>query len=81
MNNTTKFISLTNANVQHRGNRIAISTDLIVTVHNALVTREDGITEQVTYIFCPPHGTWEVSEPYEQVIELLNALTHKDHRL
>ena len=74
MINTNKtFISLTNAATAHRGNRIAIAKELVITVHNALVTREDGLTELVTYVFCPPHGTWEVSETYEQVVELLNA--------
>jgi hypothetical protein len=74
MNNTNKtFISLTNSAPAHRGNQIAIDKDLIVTIHNAMVTREDGLTEMVTYVFCPPHGTWEVSESYLQVLELLNA--------
>jgi len=74
MNNTNKsFISLTNSAPAHRGNRIAISKELIVTVHNAIATRDDGLTELVTYVFCPPHGTWEVSETYEQVVELLNS--------
>lgn len=74
MNNTNKsFISLTNSAPAHRGNQIAISRELIVTVHNAVVTREDGLTEMVTYVFCPPHGTWEVSETYEQVVALLNS--------
>lgn len=74
MNNTNKsFISLTNSAPAHRGHRIAISKELIVTVHNAIATRDDGLTELVTYVFCPPHGTWEVSETYEQVLELLNS--------
>ena len=74
MNNTNKsFVSLTNSAPAHRGNRIAISKELIVTVHNAIATRDDGLTELVTYVFCPPHGTWEVSETYEQVVEQLNS--------
>jgi len=76
MKTTTKpsnYISLTNASPAHRGMRIAINKELVMTVHNALVTREDGLTENVTYVFCPPHGTWEVSEPYLQVLEQLNA--------
>lgn len=74
MNNTTNsYISLTNSAPAHRGNRIAISKELIVTAHNAIVTRDDGLTEMITYVFCPPHGTWEVSETYEQVLALLNA--------
>lgn len=67
-----KYLNLTNANPAHRGNSLTVRADLIVTVHNATVTREDLTTELVTYIFCPPHGTWEVQETYEQVVELLN---------
>jgi len=74
MNNTIKpFISLTNSAPVHRGNKIAITTSLVVTVHNAMVTRDDGLTESVTYVFCPPHGTWEVSETYDQVVNMLNG--------
>jgi len=74
MNNTNKtFISLTNSTPAHRGNRIAIANELVVTVHNALATREDGLTEMVTYVFCPPHGTWEVSETYEEVMAQLTT--------
>lgn len=74
MNNTNKsFISLTNTAPAHRGNRIAIAKELVVTVHNTIVTRDDGLTESVTYVFCPPHGTWEVSETYDDVLNMLNS--------
>lgn len=67
------LISLTNANPLHRGNPVAIRKDLIVTVYAATQVRdEDGSVEQVTYVFVPPHGTWEVEEPYESVLALLN---------
>jgi hypothetical protein len=67
------YIKLTNASPQHRGNNIAINTDQIVTVHSSVVTREDGVVETVTFMFCPPHGTWEVSETYDSVVEQLNS--------
>ena len=73
---TTKssdYISLTNVNPAHRVMRIAIKKSLVMTVHNALITREDGLTEHVTYVFCPPHGTWEVGEPYQAVLDQLNT--------
>jgi hypothetical protein len=37
-------------------------------------TDEDGnVTEkeEVTLVFVPPHGTWEVEETHEQVLALL----------
>jgi hypothetical protein len=68
------YITLTNTAEQHRGNKIAINTDLIATLHSKFITNDTGVIENVTYIFCPPHGTWEVSEPLEEVVEQLNAL-------
>lgn len=68
------YITLTNTAEQHRGNKIAINTNLIATAHSKFITNEDGVIENRTYIFCPPHGTWEVSETLEEVIGMLNAL-------
>lgn len=67
------YITLTNAAVAHLGNKISINTDLIATVHDGFATRENGLTENVTYVFCPPHGTWEVSESLAQIVSILNA--------
>jgi hypothetical protein len=68
------FITLTNATVTHKGNKISINTDLIATVYQTqnLAKMEDGIIENITYVFCPPHGTWEVEEPLEEVVKQLN---------
>jgi hypothetical protein len=68
------FITLTNAAVAHKGNKIAINTELIATVYQTqnLAKMEDGIIENITYVFCPPHGTWEVEEHFEDVIKELN---------
>jgi hypothetical protein len=68
------FISLTNASETHKGNKIAINIDLIASVYNTpnLAKKEDGIIENVTYIFCPPHGTWEVQESLDDVVAELN---------
>jgi hypothetical protein len=68
------FITLTNASEAHRGNKISINTNIIVTVYQTknLAKMEDGIIENITYVFCPPHGTWEVEEPLDEVISQLN---------
>jgi len=71
MNNL--YLNLTNANPQFKGMPIAIRKDLVITIHANLTVREDATTELVTYIFAPPHGTWEVLETYTEVIEQLNA--------
>ena len=68
------FISLTNASETHRGNKIAINIDLIATVFNTpnRAKKENGIIENITYVFCPPHGTWEVQESLDEVVAELN---------
>ena len=71
------YITLTNASPAHRGNKIAINVNLIATVHSSTITREDDTVEQVTFIFCPPHGTWEVTEPLDDVVRILNITSIK----
>jgi acetyltransferase-like isoleucine patch superfamily enzyme len=66
------YITLTNSSENHRGDKISINSDLIATVHSKFVTNDNGVIENKTYIFCPPHGTWEVSEALEDVIDILN---------
>ena len=67
------FINLTNAAPEHRGKPVAIRKDLIVSVFGNAVPREDGTSEEVTLIFVPPHGSWEVAESYTEVLEQLNT--------
>ena len=69
------YITLTNAAEAHRGNKIAINTDIIATVHTSVVTGENGLMESKTFIFCPPHGTWEVAETVDAITKKLNTLT------
>lgn len=66
------FITLTNAADLHRGNKIAIRKDMVATVYNSTVEKESGLLENVTYVFCPPHGTWEVTESLEKVVDQLS---------
>jgi hypothetical protein len=68
------FISLTNMSVQHRGKAIVLNTAMIVSMMSATVVRDEatGSSEVVTYVFVPPHGTWEVSESVEEILELIN---------
>jgi len=68
------FITLTNANENHKGNKVAVRISEIVSVYNTTVTREDGTIENITLVFAPPHGTWEVSESLEHIVTELNRL-------
>lgn len=73
-NTNSNFVTFTNANLQFRGQPIAIRRDLIITVYpnNELRDSESGAAN--TFVFCPPHGTWEVTETFDQVMDQLNAV-------
>lgn len=66
------FIVLTNLTEGHQGNKVAIRKDIVVSVHHKFDKDENGILTSKTYVFCPPHGTWEVSEPLEEIVKILN---------
>jgi hypothetical protein len=70
------FIILTNAAEAFKGQRVAINSDIIISVYNTenVTKKNDGIIERVTYVFCPPHGTWEVEESMEEVVKLINGV-------
>ena len=71
------FITLTNASPAFAGRKITINKSQIVSVWRGDALRAvegEGTqpeTEEVTFVFVPPHGTWEVAESHETVIELL----------
>jgi hypothetical protein len=70
------FVSLTNASPAHRDKKVILNSANIVSIHRATVTRaedDSGITtiEDITFVHCPPHGTWEVSETLEEIALLL----------
>jgi hypothetical protein len=67
------FISLTNASPDFLGKPVAIRKDLIVSVLENSMTREDGSVDDITLIFVPPHGSWEVQESYAEILEKLNT--------
>jgi phage/plasmid-associated DNA primase len=67
------YITLTNASPALRGQKVAIDSKVIVSIFRNTVTREDETIEDVTFMFCPPHGTWEVSETVEEITAILNA--------
>jgi hypothetical protein len=69
------FVQLTNMSVQHRGKAIVINSSMIVSMMRASVVRDEatGSSETVTYVFIPPHGTWEVSETVEEILQLIGG--------
>lgn len=66
------FINLTNASPMHRGNPVALKKDCIISVYASTQVGDDNTVSQVTYVFVPPHGTWEVMESYDEVVAVLN---------
>lgn len=70
------YISLTNALPDYKGMPICFKKDSIVSVRQGFVKREgEEMSEIVTYIYIPPYGTWEVIEPYDKVLAMLNENT------
>jgi len=65
------FITLTNANELFKGDTIAINIDLIATIYNK---KEDSNIKNISYVFCPPHGIWEVQETVDEVVAEINNL-------
>lgn len=71
------LITLTSSSPVLKGNPIVLNTDVIVSIFRTPVTRTDGVIDDVTYIHCPPHGTWEVQESVEEVVALIEKSTTK----
>lgn len=72
------YLQFTNALPEFRGLPLCIRKDAIISVRQGFAKRDGKETPDiVTYVYCPPHGTWEVFEPYDQVLELLNGSNNK----
>jgi hypothetical protein len=57
----------------YKGTHIVINTEAIVTIYTNMVKGEDGTIVPETFVFCPPHGTWEVAETIEQIMDKING--------
>jgi hypothetical protein len=70
------YIKLTNANPNFINKPVLLKKDLIVSVYEGTVTSDDGeegeIVENITYVFVPPHGEWQVQESVETILAMLN---------
>lgn len=67
------FLSLTNAHPDYQGSKILINSSSVVTVHRSVVETAAGEPEMVTFVHCPPHGTWQVSESVEDITTQLSS--------
>jgi hypothetical protein len=67
------FITLTNASEAHKGNKVSVKISEIVSVYETTVTKESGILENITLVYAPPHGTWEVTENLVDIVNTLNG--------
>ena len=66
------IIQLTNTNPDVKGDPIALNSDFIVSIREGKAKRDDGTEEFVTFVFCPPHGTWEVSDSLASILKTIN---------
>ena len=67
------LIQLTNATEAMQGNAILINTDMILSIYRDVKVTEESNINEVTYVFCPPHGTWEVQETPEQISQIIEG--------
>ncbi len=73
------LLKLTNASPEHKNNSIIVNIDGVISIHRSFTVRpaRDGkeeYTEEVTFIHCPPYGTWEVYETMEEIQAKLGDL-------
>jgi hypothetical protein len=67
------FITLTNASPAYPNEPIIINFAHVISMWRGKAVRgmdDDGAvtsTEEVTFIFVPPHGTWEVKDTIEEI--------------
>jgi hypothetical protein len=66
------FITLTNVAEKHKGEPIVLNVNSIVSINRSSRVGEDKTVEDLTYVFMPPHGTWEVKETPEEILKLIN---------
>ena len=72
------FIKVSNAAKDFLYNPLYIKADVILTVYEGTAVRNEGThdeyKEDVTFIFSPNHGTWEVLDRAEDVYKQLVQL-------
>lgn len=65
------FIKLTNASRDFQGAPIILNSHNVVSVFESTVEDADSDPRAVTFVHCPPHGTWQVSETVDEIADLL----------
>jgi hypothetical protein len=72
------FIKVSNAAKDLLYRPLYIRADVILTVYEGVSVRNEGTydeyKEDVTFIFSPTHGTWEVLDSAEDVYKQLSQL-------
>jgi hypothetical protein len=67
------IIQLTNASDGFRNKPILINTEMVLSVYQSTRMHDDNTFEELTYVFCPPHGSWEVFETPEEIMKLIKG--------
>jgi len=72
------FITLNNAHPEHKDQKVTVNADNIVTMtqRNRWMfdgeNDHEGHSETVTFLFIPPHGSWEVCETIPEINRMIN---------
>jgi hypothetical protein len=65
------FLKLTNQHPTCKGEPLILNSTAIVSIRQGMAKREGDVMEPVTFVFCPPHGSWEVKESLDEIYKLL----------
>lgn len=65
------FIKLTNASRDFQGDPIILNSNSVVSVFRSTIEDADSDPRTVTFVHCPPHGNWQVSETVDEIADLL----------
>ena len=66
------LIKLTSASENLLGQTIGLNPEFVVSVLSGEVLNEKSEKVTRTFVFCPPHGTWEVQQTVDEVIDMIN---------
>ena len=72
------FITLDNAHPEHKGQKVTVNTQNIVTMTQrnrwmfAGPDDHEGHSESVTFLFMPPHGSWDVCQSIAEINRMIH---------
>lgn len=67
------FIKVTSAKEELKGVSMVLNSEYILSMFRSKETTKDKIEVEKTFVYCPPHGTWEVEETPEEIVKQIKS--------